>query len=98
MALGFLLARQLSGKGIFQLVTEHEGICWWLPAGRTMNFVTAQLLRVFVRTFQKVTNPALVPQHGGLAAFAFENKPTGQPLLAVLSKDFFLPKWFSWAC
>lgn len=95
--LGFLLAHQLSRKGICQLVAEHEGICWWLPAGRTMNFVTAQLLAAFVRISQKVTNLALVPRHGGLAGFAFENKPAGQPLLAVLPRHFFLSKWFSWA-
>lgn len=71
MALDFLLAHWLSGKGIHQLVAEHEGVSWWLPAGRTMDFVTAQLLWVFVRTSQKVTN---VLQHGGPAGFAIENK------------------------
>lgn len=45
-----------------------------LPAGRSMNFVTAQLQSVFVMSFQKAASLGLVAHHFGLVGFAFENK------------------------
>lgn len=69
-----------------------------LAAGRSMNFVTAQLPSVFAMIFQKAANLGLVAHHISLVGFAFENRRIGQPLLVVLPRLFLLPKWFSWAC
>lgn len=61
-ALGFLWCTSWWQRDS-QLVAEHEDMSWWLPAGRTMNFVTAQLLLVFVRISQKATNLAWLALH-----------------------------------
>lgn len=68
-----------------------------LPAGRGMNFVTAQLPLVFAMTFQKAANLRIVAHLVGLVGIVFENKWIGQVLLVVVLRHFLLPKWFSWA-
>lgn len=88
-ALGFLWCTSWWQRDS-QLVAEHEDMSWWLPAGRTMNFVTAQLLLVFVRISQKATNLAWLALH-------VKTKHQGSPFWLCFPGISSFPKWFSWA-